>query len=159
MDDTTQRFKAEYSDGDINCDTLTQRDQRSLIFHLLYAADAFDYNATLESIADNFSRGFGIIIPHESLVFKQTEGVIQARLELDELFKPLLDNWRFERLGVCTRLILRLGAWEILNTKTDSIIVINEAIELAKCFAEKDSYKFINGILDELVKRKERSST
>jgi len=31
-------------------------------------------------------------------------------------------------------------------------IVINEAIELAKCFSEDDAYKFVNGILDELVK-------
>jgi transcription termination factor NusB len=31
-------------------------------------------------------------------------------------------------------------------------IIINEAIELSKCFAEKDAYKFINGILDEAAK-------
>ena len=32
-------------------------------------------------------------------------------------------------------------------------VAINEAIELAKCFAEKDAYKFVNGILDEAVKK------
>ena len=39
-------------------DDLSRRDVRSLIFHLLYAAEAFDYQETLQSIVDNFNRGF-----------------------------------------------------------------------------------------------------
>jgi N utilization substance protein B len=45
-----------------------------------------------------------------------------------------------------------LGLWELLNTDTDPRIVMNEAIELAKCFAEDDAYRFINGLLDRAVK-------
>ena len=72
---------------------------------------------------------------------------------LDEECKPLLSNWRFERLGMCTKLILRYALWELQTTDTNPTIVINEAIELAKCFAEKDAYKFVNGILDEALKK------
>ncbi|HML19849.1 MAG TPA: transcription antitermination factor NusB, partial [Candidatus Dependentiae bacterium] len=60
--------------------------------------------------------------------------------------------WRFDRLGVCTKLILRLAVWELLHADEPHNIIINEAIELAKCFSEDDAYKFINGILDEAVK-------
>jgi N utilization substance protein B len=42
--------------------------------------------------------------------------------------------------------------WELESRTVSHSIVLNEAIELAKCFAEKDAYKFINGILDEAVK-------
>jgi N utilization substance protein B len=42
--------------------------------------------------------------------------------------------------------------WELKKGDPAASIVINEAIELAKCFAEKDAYKFINGVLDESVK-------
>ncbi len=56
---------------------------------------------------------------------------------------------------MCTRLILRIGVWEMKYTKTDSTVVINEAVELAKCFAEGEAYKFVNGILDEWSKRRE----
>ena len=40
------------------------------------------------------------------------------------------------------------------HTDTASTVIINEAIELAKAFSEKDAYKFINGILDEAAKAK-----
>src|SRR5579872_5056152 len=74
------------------------------------------------------------------------------RDELDEKFKPLLENWRFERIGTSTKLILRFATWELEHGDTDPRIVINEAVELGKAFAEKDAYKFINGVLDRIVK-------
>ena len=46
------------------------------------------------------------------------------------------------------KLILRLALWELLHTDTDPVVIINEAVELAQCFAEQDAYKFINGVLD-----------
>lgn len=130
---------------------LTQREKRSLIFHLLYAAESFDYQLSLSAIVDNFNRGFDLDIPLESEFVATAETIIELRDQLDEAFKPLLSNWRFDRLGVCTKLILRYAMWELQNTDTLASIIINEAIELAKCFAEKDAYKFINGILDKAV--------
>ena len=44
--------------------------------------------------------------------------------------------------------------WELTNTEMHPTIVINEAVELAKCFSEKDAYRFVNGILDEFIKKK-----
>jgi N utilization substance protein B len=128
---------------------LSQREIRSLIFHLLYAADAFEYQDSLSAIIDNFNRGFDLDIPLNSTVVSITQAVIDEREALDEKFKPFLHNWRFERIGVCTKLILRLAMWELSQNDAAPSIIINEAIELAKCFAEKDAYKFINGILDE----------
>lgn len=153
MNDAIKRPEVEYGDGDIICDKMSENDQRSLVFHLLYAVDAFDYQVSLESIADNFNRGFGIVISTSSEVFNETKHIIEERNELDEFITPMLSNWRFDRLGACTRLIIRLGTWELLNKKTDAILVINESIELAKCFAEKDAYKFVNGVLDEVAKK------
>jgi transcription antitermination protein NusB len=149
MDDINIDKAQEY----IVCNALTAADQRSLIFHLLYAAEAFDYQVSLESIIDNFSRGYNIEIPKNSDVFLQTQAIIADREKLDGYVTPLLSNWRVERLGVCTRLILRLALWELAHEKAEFAIIINEAIELAKAFAEKDAYKFVNGILDEIVKR------
>ena len=142
----------------ISYDDLSRREVRSLILHLLYAMDAFDYDTSLESIIDNFNRGFDLQIPLTSEVFKITKMVVDKRAELDDAIKPLLHNWRFDRIGLCTKLILRLALWELHNTKTAANIVMNEAIELAKCFAERDAYKFVNGILDEAVKKMGRES-
>lgn len=139
-------------------DDLSRREVRSLIFHLLYAIDCFDYDASLQSITENFNSGFELAIPANSEVFNIANEVVKKRVELDEAIKPLLHNWRFDRIGLCTKLILRLALWELQYTKTSANIVMNEAIELAKCFAEKDAYKFVNGILDEAVKKMGRES-
>lgn len=148
IDDTTE----------ISYNDLSRRDVRSLIFHLLYAMEGFDYQTSLESIVENFNHGFDLSISFDSEVFKTTDAVIAQRDVLDEIIKPLLANWRFERIGVCTKLILRFAVWELEYSQTPPTIVINEAIELSKCFAEKDAYKFVNGILDKLVKAKEEKA-
>lgn len=137
---------------------LSRREVRSLIFHLLYAIDCFEYDTSLEAVAENFNRGFDLAIPSDSEVFLIAAQVVKKRTDLDEAIKPLLHNWRFDRIGLCTKLILRLALWELNNTKTAASIVMNEAIELAKCFAEKDAYKFVNGILDEAVKKMGREA-
>ena len=142
----------------ISYDDLSRRDVRSLILHLLYAMDAFEYDCSLESIVDNFNRGFDLAIPYESEVFKITQAILDNREKLDNTIKPLLHNWRFDRIGVCTKLILRLALWELHTTKTSASIIMNEAIELSKCFAERDAYKFVNGILDEAVKKMGREA-
>lgn len=59
---------------------------------------------------------------------------------------------RQEQVSMVVKLILRFGIWELNNTDIDKSIIINEAIELTKCFAEKDAYRFVNGILDRIAK-------
>ncbi len=131
---------------------LSRRDVRSLIFHLLYAADAFDYLQSLRSLVDNFNHGFDMAIPFDSELVSVAQAIIQDRQELETIYVPYLSNWRVDRVSTCTKLILLFGIWELKNTPTDARIIINEAIELAKCFAEEDAYRFVNGILDSITK-------
>ena len=132
---------------------LSQRQIRSLVFHLLYAAESHEYQDSLESITDNIVRGYNIEIPFDSAAFKAADYIVTHRDELDAKIKPYLHNWRFERIGVCTKLILRYAMWELTQQEVPTTVVINEAVELAKCFSEKDAYKFVNGILDEATKQ------
>lgn len=138
---------------------LSRRDVRSLIFHFLYAAEAFNYEESLQSIIDSFNRGFDLDVPLDGELFMIVNGVITHRDELEKIYEPFLANWRSERVSVCTKLILLFAIWELKYTDTDARIIINEAIELAKCFAEEDAYRFVNGILDPVSKefRKELS--
>lgn len=49
--------------------------------------------------------------------------------------------------------ILRLATFELLHKQDVPYrVVINEAIMLAKEFAAQDSHKFVNGVLDRVVK-------
>ncbi len=141
----------------VSCSDLSQRDQRSLVFHLLYAMDASDYESSLEGIAENFSREYGcLIFPHDQ-VFITARSVIASRDVVDEEIKKLLANWRFERLGMITRLLMRYALWELMYTDTPASVIINEAVELAKGFAEDNAFRFINGLLDEWCKQNDRS--
>ena len=134
---------------------LSRREIRSLIFHYIYAMEGFDHTVSLATIVDAFNRGFYFDIPLDSEAVETAQAVVDAREDLDSIITPLLANWRLERVGLCTKIILRVAIFELQNKDTPSSIVINEAIELAKCFSEKDAYRFVNGVLDEFCKAKE----
>ena len=141
------------SHSDFLYEKLSRRDFRALIINVLYAADADDYQKSLAQIIEGFNTDFSLDIPFDSRLVKICQGVIDHRNTLDELIKPLLTNWRFERISVCTKLILRLAFWELLYTDVAPNIIINEAVELAKSFSEEGAAKFVNGIVDEAVKK------
>lgn len=133
-------------------DDLSRREIRSLIFHLLYAVDAFDYQEQLPAIVASFNHGFKLSIPHDGELVKTVQAVIDERAELDIKITPFLLNWKIDRIGLATKLILRFAFWELDRDVTPPRVILNEAIELAKCFAEKDAFKFVNGVLDEACK-------
>jgi len=137
----------------VYCDTLPPHDQRAVMFHILYAVEAFEYEISTATIVDQFCRGFCCEIDRNGTLFKQASAIVQERNELDDQIRPLLHNWRFERVSVAARLILRMALWEFKYTQLDAPVVIDEAVELAKSFAESDAYKFVNGLLDEWVRR------
>ena len=55
--------------------------------------------------------------------------------------------------------VLRLSIYEMMFQKeTDSVIIIDEAIEISKDFGAEDSYKFINAVLDNVRKDLEKTN-
>jgi len=73
--------------------------------------------------------------------------------EIDRAIRERLENFAFERLTAVDRNILRLGAYEIrFADHIPPQAAINEAIEIAKRFGTEESPKFINGILDKILK-------
>src|SRR6266481_1068700 len=87
-------------------DDLSRRDVRSLIFHFLYAAEAFNYEESVQSIIDNFNRGFSLNVPLNGEIFNVVDTIITKRDELEKIYEPYLANLRSERISTCTKLIL-----------------------------------------------------
>lgn len=77
-------------------------------------------------------------------------GVRKHRPEIDELLSKQAANWSLQRMAVTDRNVLRLGAYEILFTDTPRVVVINEAVDLARRYGSHQSAPFVNGILDRL---------
>lgn len=138
---------------EISFNVHTRRDERFVAFNLLYSIDRSDYDVSLEKTLERFKLGFNLSLKEDSYARDLVSGACEDREKLDELMIPLLENWKIERLGCATKLILRMALWELLQEKIMPSVIINEAIELAKLFAEKDAYKFVNGLLDRYCKK------
>jgi N utilization substance protein B len=94
-------------------------------------------------------------VPEEVRSFAQrlAEGTLAARDRIDALLARNLEHWRLERLALVDRNVLRLAVYEFLyEPGTPPIVVIDEAIEVAKRFGGDESGQFVNGILDALRK-------
>ncbi len=83
-------------------------------------------------------------------------GVTSHQTELDEVLQPLAPEWPIEQIARMDRVVLRMGAYELIHAKdVPPKVVINEAVELAKAFGGDNSSKFINGVLGSLLRQKE----
>ncbi|HET9210589.1 MAG TPA: transcription antitermination factor NusB [Thermoanaerobaculia bacterium] len=81
-------------------------------------------------------------------------GTVDNRERIDGLIRGQADNWRLERMPPVDRNILRLAVFEMLHERdTPKLVVLDEAIELAKKFGSEQSGRFVNGLLDGLLKQ------
>ena len=79
-------------------------------------------------------------------------GVVANFEHIDEVYEPFLSR-PLKDLDQVDKAILRLGTFELLYRQEIPFrVVINESIMLAKEFAEQDSHKFVNGVLDKVVR-------
>jgi N utilization substance protein B len=80
------------------------------------------------------------------------EGVATRGDEIDALIEKASKNWRLPRMPIVDRSILRLATGEmLLLADVPASVSINEAVELAKTYGEKESRAFVNGILDRIA--------
>jgi len=79
------------------------------------------------------------------LLFRVT---LENRSHIDELIRGHAQHWRLERMAAVDRNILRLAVSEFLYTETPHVVVIDEAVEIARRFSTAESSQFVNGILD-----------
>lgn len=92
----------------------------------------------------------GVDLPYFELLLT---GVATNVSNLDATFSGFLSR-KLEDLDQIDKGILRLATYELTYcTDVPYKVVINEAIELAKSFAADDSHKFVNGVLDKVVKQ------
>jgi transcription antitermination protein NusB len=84
-------------------------------------------------------------------------GVRKHREEIDGVLEEIAVNWSLKRMAATDRNVLRLGAYELLHTDTPPRVAVDEAVELAKRFGSAQSSQFVNGILDKVMHKTEKS--
>ncbi|EHD2541156.1 transcription antitermination factor NusB [Campylobacter jejuni] len=129
----------------------TRHQVRQSVISLLYA---FELNSQNNVFVDEILDEKKIRNEQKNFTLNLYNGILDNLNNIDETLNSFLNDNQITALGHVERAILRLGAYELLFTDIPSAIVINEAIELAKELANDNSPKFINGVLDALIKAK-----
>jgi N utilization substance protein B len=89
----------------------------------------------------------------EAFALALYDGACEHNKDVDARLSKAAENWKLHRMAVVDRNVLRIGAFELLQTPdTPPSVVLDEAIELARRFGSADSPSFVNGVLDRVRK-------
>ena len=130
---------------------LTRSELRKIIMTILYQINVYEDNKIKYDINDVIKESLEI---DNDFVKDAVYGVITNQTEIDNLINKYLNNWTLSRLGFTDQAIFRLAVYELNYTNTPPVVVINEALELAKDYSDDDVKKMINGVLDKIYHEK-----
>ena len=127
----------------------TRSELREIIMTILYQIDIYNerkINYDINNIIKD-----NIEIDNE-FVKDMVYGVITYKDELDEIANKHMKDWSIDRIDKSGKAILRMGIYELKYMDTPEIVVINEAIELAKKYSDESVKNIINAVLDKIIK-------
>lgn len=88
---------------------------------------------------------------------ERIDGVSLKLEELDREIKRNSDNWDLDRMGGVDRNVLRVAFFELLHcSDVPPVVAVNEAVQLAKELSSEESGKFVNGILENMIRKLDR---
>jgi N utilization substance protein B len=131
-----------------------RRKSRELALQFLYGQDMqkdFCGQDILDNRLDDFCACFQADSNALPYARQLISGICAHWQEIDKALSRCSHNWRMERMAAVERNILRIAAYEMLHeADVPATVAINEALEIAKRYAEPEAISFINGILDGL---------
>ena len=137
---------------------------REEVFKLVFGAELTGLSS------DELKQDFSIYLQNDeefinALSEKQLEfiknsvnGIVENYDNIKDVIKKNTQNWTYERIGVIERSLLIVGTYEFLKKNTPIEVIANEIVELAKEYGNEKSYEFINGILANIEKAKNKGT-
>ncbi len=125
----------------------TRSELRNICMTILYQYDLFkkDQVDINDIIKDNLEIDNDFV---RDIVY----GVITHQNEIDSIANKYMKDWTIDRIEKLGSAILRMAIFEIKYTDTPPIVVINEALELAKVYCDDSLKNIINAVLDKIIK-------
>ena len=130
----------------------TRSELREKCMIILYQWDIYRGNKTEITIDEIINNNIEI---ENDFVKDIVYGVVTHENEVNELANKYMTEWNIDRIDKTGASILRMGIFELKYTETPEIVVINEAIELAKKYSDDSVRKIINAVLDKILQDKE----
>ena len=128
---------------------LTRSEARKISMTCLYQIDILKQNKVPFDIDEIIKENTEI---ENEFVKTIVHGVYEKKQEIDAIANQYLKEWNINRLDKTGASILRQAIYEMKYLETPPIVVINEAIELAKQYCDEDLVKMINAVLDKYMK-------
>lgn len=128
----------------------TRTQARESVIGLLYAYDLG--NEGIVKFVDEILEDKKIRNQQKEFALKLFNGTVKNLETIDKEIIVHLNQGTLDDIGSVEKSILRLAVFEILFEDLQKAIVINEAIELSKRLASDGAPKFVNGLLDKIVK-------
>lgn len=126
---------------------LTRTQAREKIMVILYQIDFYMKENIPYELEDVFKENLEM---DNKYVRDIVNGVLENLEKIDSLITKYLENWDLDRLGKTDKAILRLATYEMMYYDTPKLVVINEAVELAKTYSDDKVVKLINAVLDKI---------
>lgn len=125
---------------------------RARALQLLYAWEVgggrvADVGSGLVRLAEHPAEMADQMAPAEAMA----DAVLADLAELDRTAAAAAANWRWDRIGLVERNILRLGVLELRDPTVPPKVAIDEALHLAHLFGGAKSAAFVNGVLDRVA--------
>lgn len=128
----------------------TRTQVRESVIGLLYAYDLG--NEGIVKFVDEILEEKKIRNQQKEFALKLFNGTVTNIEKIDNEIVTHLNQRTLDDLGSVEKSILRLAIYEILFEDLPKAIIINEAIELSKRLASDGAPKFVNGLLDKVIK-------
>lgn len=135
---------------------MTRTQIRELTFTLLYSLEIQknskeEYNEQIELFLKEQNANNDKM---KLYAVETVEGIAKNEANILELIsKNLKEKWTIERISKINIVLLKLAIYEIIYSKIQYKIILNEVVELAKKYGDENSPSFVNGILANIIKQ------
>ena len=128
-----------------------RRESRELALQILYALDANPSVGIRETLQTFREEQADVLSRVREFAEGLVQGVQEHRAVIDAAIKARSKNWTLARMPLVDLNVMRMATYELMfRPDIPKKVSINEAIEIARKFGDKESPAFVNGILDEI---------
>lgn len=131
---------------------LGKRKIRKNVFELVFGYN-FNQDVEVEQYYNDAYDNFCCEDDEAESVKNTFVGICQNIEDIDAIISDNLKKWSISRISKVTLSILRVSIYEMKYLSLSPAIAINEAVELAKQYAEDGAASYINGVLNGYAKK------
>lgn len=129
---------------------------RELVFQIVFGLnfgdkESLDFDEIINDFESSFAdedSGVNLKFLDRDYCLEILKGISLNKNEIDSVISNNLKRWRLDRLSKVDISILRIATYEMCFGNLDPRIAINEALNLSKKYSNKNSYSYINGVLN-----------